>query len=153
MQVATVGLDLAKNVFQVHGVNAHGKVVLRKQLRRDQVAAFTHTLLPLGRDWYCHLLRGYCPELARKHRELLRHQSWRRIARNVFDDEVVAASVRLEAVAFGPHRAAGNDQISRVRNQDAVADPGLRLKVLAALHYLDDVPHGIPSICSGLRFL
>lgn len=40
MQVTTVGLDLAKNVLQVHGVNAHGKVVLRKQLRRDQVAAF-----------------------------------------------------------------------------------------------------------------
>ncbi len=36
----TVGLDLAKNVFQVHGANSHGKVVLRKQLRRDQVAAF-----------------------------------------------------------------------------------------------------------------
>ena len=40
MQITTIGLDLAKNVFQVHGVNAHGKVVLRKQLRRDQVAAF-----------------------------------------------------------------------------------------------------------------
>ena len=40
MQIATVGLDLAKNVFQVHGVNEHGKAVLRKQLRRDQVAAF-----------------------------------------------------------------------------------------------------------------
>jgi transposase len=40
MQITTVGLDLAKNVFQVHGVNAHGKVVLRRQLRRDQVAAF-----------------------------------------------------------------------------------------------------------------
>jgi transposase len=40
MQITTVGLDLAKNVFQVHGVNEHGKVVLRQQLRRDQVAAF-----------------------------------------------------------------------------------------------------------------
>jgi transposase len=40
MQITTVGLDLAKNVFQVHGVNGHGKAVLRKQLRRDQVAAF-----------------------------------------------------------------------------------------------------------------
>jgi len=40
MQVTTIGLDLAKNVFQVHGVNAHGTVVLRKQLRRDQVAPF-----------------------------------------------------------------------------------------------------------------
>lgn len=40
MQITTVGLDLAKNVFQVHGVNEHGIAVLRKQLRRDQVAAF-----------------------------------------------------------------------------------------------------------------
>jgi transposase len=29
MQVTTAGLDLAKNVFQVHGVNQHGKTVLR----------------------------------------------------------------------------------------------------------------------------
>ena len=40
MQITTIGIDLAKNVFQVHGVNAHGKVVLRKQLRRDQMAVF-----------------------------------------------------------------------------------------------------------------
>lgn len=46
MQVTTVGLDLAKNFFQVHGVNAHGRVVLRKQLRRDQVAAFFVNLPP-----------------------------------------------------------------------------------------------------------
>lgn len=45
MQVATVGLDLAKNVFQVHGVNEHRKVVLRRQLRSDhQVAAFLANL-------------------------------------------------------------------------------------------------------------
>lgn len=36
----TIGLDLAKNVFQVHGVNEHGTAVLRKQLRRDQVVVF-----------------------------------------------------------------------------------------------------------------
>lgn len=40
MQITTIGLDLAKNAFQVHGVNEHGRGVLRKQLRRDQVAAF-----------------------------------------------------------------------------------------------------------------
>lgn len=40
MEITTIGLDLAKNVFQVHGVNARGKAVLRKQLKRDQVAAF-----------------------------------------------------------------------------------------------------------------
>ncbi len=40
MKITTIGFDLAKNEFQVHGVNEHGKIVLRKQLRRDQVAAF-----------------------------------------------------------------------------------------------------------------
>ena len=36
-EITTVGLDLAKNVFQVHGVDAAGATVLRKQLRRAQV--------------------------------------------------------------------------------------------------------------------
>ena len=34
MQVTTIGLDIAKNVFQVHGIDAAEKVVVRKQLRR-----------------------------------------------------------------------------------------------------------------------
>jgi hypothetical protein len=36
MNIAAVAIDLAKNVFQVHAVDARGKVVLRKQLRRAQ---------------------------------------------------------------------------------------------------------------------
>ncbi len=40
MKVTTVGIDLAKNVFQVHGVNEFGKPVIKKQLRRDQMATF-----------------------------------------------------------------------------------------------------------------
>ena len=40
MKVTTIGFDLAKNVFQVHGVDERGHVVVRKQLRRDQVATF-----------------------------------------------------------------------------------------------------------------
>lgn len=39
-QVTTLGLDLAKRVFQVHGVDADGRVVLRRQLRRSQVVPF-----------------------------------------------------------------------------------------------------------------
>ena len=38
MQVTTIGLDIAKNVFQVHGIDAAEKVVVRKQLRRSQSA-------------------------------------------------------------------------------------------------------------------
>jgi transposase len=39
-EVTTIGLDLAKHVFQVHGVDAEGATVLRKQLRRAQVLTF-----------------------------------------------------------------------------------------------------------------
>ena len=40
MKLTTIGIDLAKNVFQVHGVDQHGKTVLKKQLKRDQMAIF-----------------------------------------------------------------------------------------------------------------
>ena len=46
MNVTAVGIDLAKNVFQVHAVDARGKVVLRKQLRRAQVAGFFWNMPP-----------------------------------------------------------------------------------------------------------
>lgn len=38
--LTTVGIDLAKNVFQVHGVDRVGRTVLRKRLRRAEVTAF-----------------------------------------------------------------------------------------------------------------
>ena len=44
--VITVGLDLAKNVFQVHGADGLGETVLRKKLRRAQVLAFFQGLPP-----------------------------------------------------------------------------------------------------------
>jgi hypothetical protein len=44
MSVATVGLDIAKQFFQVDGVDASGRVDLRKKLRRSQVASFLQTL-------------------------------------------------------------------------------------------------------------
>ena len=46
-QVTMIGLDLAKNVFQVHGVDASGKVVMRRQLRRSQMEKF-FSELPRG---------------------------------------------------------------------------------------------------------
>src|SRR5271168_1948440 len=44
MQIATIGLDIAKNVFQVHGIDAAEKVVVREQLRRSQGLAFFEAL-------------------------------------------------------------------------------------------------------------
>src|SRR5215211_7005960 len=46
MQVATIGLDLAKQVFQIHGSDAAEKVVVRKQLRRSQGMGFFEARSP-----------------------------------------------------------------------------------------------------------
>lgn len=45
-EIITVGLDLAKNVFQAHGADASGRALLRKKLRRDQVLDFFAQLPP-----------------------------------------------------------------------------------------------------------
>jgi hypothetical protein len=44
--VSTIGLDLAKNVFQVHGIDAQGKVLLRRALRRSEVLPYFTKLSP-----------------------------------------------------------------------------------------------------------
>ncbi len=43
-ELATVGIDLAKSVFQIHGVDENGRVLVRRQLRRGQLLAFFEKL-------------------------------------------------------------------------------------------------------------
>src|ERR671922_2375476 len=44
--VTTIGHDIAKSVFQVHGIDAEGKVIIRRQLKRRYVLAFFQKLPP-----------------------------------------------------------------------------------------------------------
>ena len=44
--ITTIGLDIAKSVFQVHAVDAAGEVVIRRQLKRRSVLAFFQKLSP-----------------------------------------------------------------------------------------------------------
>src|SRR5207302_2466698 len=44
--ITTIGLDIAKSVFQVHGIDAQGKVIVRRQLKRRKVIAFFQKLPP-----------------------------------------------------------------------------------------------------------
>jgi transposase len=46
MEISTIGIDLAKNVFQVHGINEHGRTVLKRQVKRDQMASFFVNMPP-----------------------------------------------------------------------------------------------------------
>lgn len=66
MQAVTIGLDLAKTVFQVHGVDSQGKVVLVRQLRRGQIIEFFRKLAPclVGME-ACATAHYWARELAR----------------------------------------------------------------------------------------
>src|SRR5471030_1962452 len=44
--ITTIGLDIAKSVFQVHGIDAEDKVIIRRQLKRRYVLAFFQKLAP-----------------------------------------------------------------------------------------------------------
>jgi transposase len=46
MHVTTIGLDLAKYVFQVHGIDQNGQVLIRRQVRRSEVIGFLCCLPP-----------------------------------------------------------------------------------------------------------
>lgn len=46
MQITTIELDLAENVFQVHGIESEGKAVIRRALRRKEVLEFFEKLDP-----------------------------------------------------------------------------------------------------------
>ena len=46
MKITTIGLDLAKNVLQIHGVDERGKVIVRKALKREQVIPYFVNLPP-----------------------------------------------------------------------------------------------------------
>ena len=50
-QISTLGVDIAKNVFQVHGINERGEIVVRRQLRRRQVLPFFGRLFRALSAW------------------------------------------------------------------------------------------------------
>lgn len=81
MKIATtIGIDLAKNTFQVHGVNARGQVVLRRTLRREQVGAFFANLPPClvgmeacaGSAYWARVIEGHGHTARRIHAKFIR---------------------------------------------------------------------------------
>ena len=46
MTITTIGLDLAKNWFQVHGIDANGQVLVRRKLKRGDVLPYFKSVVP-----------------------------------------------------------------------------------------------------------
>ena len=118
MQITTIGLDIAKNVFQVHGIDAAEKVVVRKQLRRGQMLAFFKTLPPclVGME-ACATSHYWARELTK-----LGHQVRLMPAKDV--KAYVKRNKNDAADAEAICEAGPVDVASRARSFDAATDPG-----------------------------
>ncbi len=71
MNISTIGIDIAKNVFQVHGVDAAGNAVLTRQLRRKQVIEVFAKMAPclIGME-ACATAHHWARELTKRGRDV-----------------------------------------------------------------------------------
>ena len=107
--ITTIGLDLAKNVFQVHAVDEAGSVVMRKRLRRGQVLAFFGEIPPclVGLE-ACATAHHWARELiALGHEPRLMPPSYvkayvKRNKHDVADAEAICEAVRRPSMRFVP---------------------------------------------------
>src|SRR5208283_3133599 len=118
MQTTTIGLDLAKNVFQVHGVDAAGQVVVRKKLRRSEVLRFFQTLEPclVGVE-ACATAHYWAREIsAQGHEVRLMPASYvkayvRRQKNDAADAEAICEAVRRPTMRFVPVKSAERQSV------------------------------------------
>ena len=134
MQVTTIGLDIAKNVFQVHGIDAAEKVVVRKQLRRRQVLEFFKALPAclVGME-ACATAHYWARELTKLgHRVRLMPAKdvkayVKRNKNDAADAEAICEAVRRPTVRFVQIKSTeqqGRLMLHRARSFDAATDPG-----------------------------
>ena len=118
MQITTIGLDLAKNVFQVHGIDNDGNVTIRKKLRRAEMLAFFAELAPcrVGIE-ACATSHHWAREIAAfGHDVRLMPPSYvkayvRRQKNDAADAEAICEAVRRPTMRFVPVKSAEQQSV------------------------------------------
>ncbi|MEQ1784261.1 MAG: transposase, partial [Hyphomonadaceae bacterium] len=113
MKTITIGIDLAKSVFQVHGVDAAGLITVRKKLRRAEVLTFFASLEPclVGME-ACATAHFWARELSRLGHEVrLMPPSYvkaylRRQKNDAADAEAICEAVMRPSMRFVPVKSA-----------------------------------------------
>ena len=128
MQITTIGLDIAKNVFQVHGIDSDEKVVVRKQLRRSQVMRFFQDLAPclVGLE-ACATAQHWARELAKLGHEVRLMPARdvkayvKRNKNDAADAEAICEAVRRPTMRFVSVKSAEQQvQLMQHRTRDLV---------------------------------
>src|SRR5690349_12389912 len=126
MTISTIGLDLAKHWFQVHGVDAGGTVRVRRKLRRSEVLAFFQSLPPclVGME-ACATAHHWARELtALGHTVKLMPPAYvkayvKRNKNDAADAEAICEAVARPSMRFVPMKDAGQQSVlmlHRTRN-------------------------------------
>ena len=126
MNIATIGLDLAKHWFQIHGVDKHGQTVVRRKLRRSEVMAYFGSLEPclVGME-ACATAHHWARELAALGHEVrLMPPGYvkayvKRNKNDAADAEAICEAVTRPSMRFVPVKTAGQQAVlmlHRVRN-------------------------------------
>jgi transposase len=124
MQITTIGLDLAKSVFQVHGIDAGGQAVIRKKLRRAEVLKFFQALPAclVGME-ACATAHHWARELlALGHEVRLMAPAYvkayvRRQKNDAADAEAICEAVRRPTMRFVPVKSAERQGVLVVKRR------------------------------------
>jgi transposase len=151
LPVSVVGLDIAKNVFQVHGVDRHGEAVLRKRLRRSQGSMFFEQLTPclVGMEatrsahyWarvltaYGHDVRLIAPQFVKPY---LKSQK-----NDANDAEAIAEAVSRPSMRFVPKKSIEQQDLQalhRIRSRMIGSRTQLGNQIRGLLAEYGRVPH------------
>jgi transposase len=127
--ITTIGLDIAKSVFQVHGVDAGGQVIVRRQLKRRYILAFFQKLSPclVGIE-ACGLAHHWSREL-----------------------QVQGHTVRLMPPAYVKHKRQKNDATDAEAICEAVTRANMRFLPTKTSEQQRGLCSTAPAICANFK--
>ena len=172
MKITTIGIDLAKEVFQVHGVDKRSQPVLRKQLKRSEMAKFFVNLEPclIGMEacgsahhWarqlerYGHTVKLMAPQFVKPYVKTNKHDkadaiceavsrpNMRFVTQKTLDQQAIL-SVHRARQGFVKARTAQGNQIRGLLSEFGIIIPqGIRVIAKRVPEILEDGDNGLPG--------
>jgi len=179
MKITTIGIDLAKAVFQIHGVNEHGKVVVRRQLKRTEMSSYFANLEPclIGMEacgsahyWarklegYGHTVKLMAPQFVKPYVktnkndmadaeaicEAVGRPNMRFVAMKTVEQQAIL-SVHRARQGFVKARTAQGNQIRGLLSEFGIVIPqGIRSIMKQVPDILEDGENGLPGTMRNL---
>ena len=179
MKITTIGIDLAKAVFQIHCVNKHGKVAVRKQLKRAEMSSYFANLEPclVGMEacgsahYWARKLEGYghkvklmAPQFVKPYVktnkndmadaeaicEAVSRPNMRFVAMKTVEQQAIL-SVHRARQGFVKARTAQGNQIRGLLSEFGIVIPqGIRSIMKQVPEILEDGENGLPGTMRNL---